>query len=366
MSNRPAPAPAPTAGTDRVPAPAAKLPGDELAYLPVDLLQRGKYQPRVDMRQESLDELAASIKRRASSSRSSCAPSLAPRPVNHSATKSSRASALARRADRGPRHHPASSDACPMKPPIADGAHREHPARELESAGRSARLERLISEFGITHQQAADAVGRSRAAVSNLLRSARARARDHGGWSSVASSRMGHARATARLSRSAGTKIEIRRAGREEGPVGARHRGGWFASTLARAAGRLLPKEEKGLASQRATAAGRAVEKLGAPVQIQAIPAPAKGKVVVSYHSLDELDGIPRAHSLARVLIALTGCASGCATIHLELIHSGRFPPWSWPMAHRGGEAGPHQRPRTACSKSTCPLGATIWFNPRA
>src|SRR5688500_13833309 len=40
----------------------ALAPGDELAKLPLDLLQRGKYQPRVDMRQETLQELADSIK----------------------------------------------------------------------------------------------------------------------------------------------------------------------------------------------------------------------------------------------------------------------------------------------------------------
>jgi ParB family chromosome partitioning protein len=59
MSKRPEPAP--DAGSS-APPPPAKLPGDELANLPLDLLQRGKYQPRVDMRQESLEELAASIK----------------------------------------------------------------------------------------------------------------------------------------------------------------------------------------------------------------------------------------------------------------------------------------------------------------
>src|SRR4051812_49928769 len=60
MSKRPEPVAAPAAGA---PAPVSnKLPGDELANLPVDLLQRGKYQPRVDMRQESLEELAKSIK----------------------------------------------------------------------------------------------------------------------------------------------------------------------------------------------------------------------------------------------------------------------------------------------------------------
>src|ERR1700685_1891826 len=49
----------------RAGAPAAELPvlaGDRLASLPLDLLQRGKYQPRVDMRTETLSELADSIK----------------------------------------------------------------------------------------------------------------------------------------------------------------------------------------------------------------------------------------------------------------------------------------------------------------
>ena len=59
MTKRAEPAAASTPGA---PPPQAKLPGDELAQLPLDLLQRGKYQPRVDMRQESLEELAASIR----------------------------------------------------------------------------------------------------------------------------------------------------------------------------------------------------------------------------------------------------------------------------------------------------------------
>ena len=44
------------------PAPAVPLAGDRLASLPLDLLQRGKYQPRMDMRPESLSDLADSIK----------------------------------------------------------------------------------------------------------------------------------------------------------------------------------------------------------------------------------------------------------------------------------------------------------------
>jgi len=59
------------------------LAGDHLANLPLDLLQRGKYQPRVDMRPETLSELAESIKSQGR---------IAIR-ENRSATKSSPASA---------------------------------------------------------------------------------------------------------------------------------------------------------------------------------------------------------------------------------------------------------------------------------
>src|SRR5688572_11921435 len=53
--------PAPAATPGAAPAPAAP-PGEELARLPLDLLQRGRYQPRVDMRPETLEELASSIR----------------------------------------------------------------------------------------------------------------------------------------------------------------------------------------------------------------------------------------------------------------------------------------------------------------
>ncbi|HUA27213.1 MAG TPA: ParB/RepB/Spo0J family partition protein, partial [Steroidobacteraceae bacterium] len=54
------PRPQPVAGEPH--AAAAAPPAEELAHLPLDVLQRGRYQPRVDMRPETLEELAASIK----------------------------------------------------------------------------------------------------------------------------------------------------------------------------------------------------------------------------------------------------------------------------------------------------------------
>src|SRR6185437_3839041 len=55
-------APSAGAATATAAVDSAPAPGEELARLPVDLLQKGKYQPRVDMRPESLQELADSIK----------------------------------------------------------------------------------------------------------------------------------------------------------------------------------------------------------------------------------------------------------------------------------------------------------------
>ena len=93
-------------GAPATPAPPAKLPGDELANLPLDLLQRGKYQPRVDMRQESLEELAASIKSQGIVQPIVVRAGRRRRAGRLAALRNHRRrTPLARRADRRPRHH---------------------------------------------------------------------------------------------------------------------------------------------------------------------------------------------------------------------------------------------------------------------
>src|SRR5512141_1995154 len=52
----------PTTAQDQEPGAPAPRPDEEMARIPVDLLQRGRYQPRLDMRPESLQELADSIR----------------------------------------------------------------------------------------------------------------------------------------------------------------------------------------------------------------------------------------------------------------------------------------------------------------
>jgi ParB family chromosome partitioning protein len=286
MTKRPEPVAPASAGA---PAPVSnKLPGDELANLPVDLLQRGKYQPRVDMRQESLEDLASSIKAQG------IVQPIVVRPVDGAAPGESqryeiiagerrwRAAQLA-----GLTSVPAVIRNVPDEAAIAMALIENIQRENLNPLEEARALERLISEFGITHQQAADAVGRSRAAVSNLLRLLEL-APEITALVERRELEMGHARALLGLTQRR-HQIEIGSLVAKKG-LSVRDTEALVRSTLARAAGG-APREEKGLDPNVQRLQDELSEKLGAPVQIQHSGS-GKGKVVVSYHSLDELDGI--------------------------------------------------------------------------
>jgi ParB family chromosome partitioning protein len=288
MSRRPEPAAAPAADAAS-PAAPAKLPGDELANLPVDLLQRGKYQPRVDMRQESLQELADSIKAQG------IVQPIVVRPVDGAAPGESqryeiiagerrwRAAQIA-----GLASVPAVIRRVPDEAAIAMALIENIQRENLNPLEEARALERLISEFGITHQQAADAVGRSRAAVSNLLRllelpdeiSAFVERREL---------EMGHARALLGLSQRR-QQIEVGTLVAKKG-LSVRDTEGMVRALLNKSTGGSKDKEEKDLDPNIRRLQDELSEKLGAPVEIQH-GGGGKGKVIVSYHSLDELDGI--------------------------------------------------------------------------
>ncbi len=149
-------------------------------------------------------------------------------------------------------------------------------------------LDRLISEFGITHQQAADAVGRSRAAVSNLLRLLEL-APEVATHVEKRELEMGHARALLGLS--------ARRQQVEVAALVAR-KGLSVRETEALVRSMLRPAKPRGGedAADRGDPNVRKLEqdladKLGAKVAIQHASS-GKGRLVVNYNSLDELDGI--------------------------------------------------------------------------
>ncbi|OUR70999.1 chromosome partitioning protein ParB [Methylophaga sp. 42_8_T64] len=138
---------------------------DSLQHFPLDLIQPGKYQPRVDMSQESLDELAASIKAQG------LIQPIVVRPINDghyeiiAGERRWRASKLAG-LDVVPALVREVSDRSAIAMALIENIQREN-LNPLEEANA---LHRLREEFSMTHQEAAEAVGRSRTAVSNLLR----------------------------------------------------------------------------------------------------------------------------------------------------------------------------------------------------
>jgi len=290
MSRRPEPAaaPAPTASGANAPA-ANPFPGDELANLPLDLLQRGKYQPRVDMRQESLQELADSIKAQG------IVQPIVVRPVEGAAGASQRYEIIAgerrwRAAQiAGLATVPAVIRRVPDEAAIAMALIENIQRENLNPLEEARALERLITEFGITHQQAADAVGRSRAAVSNLLRLLEL-PDEISAFLEHRELEMGHARALLGLTQRR-QQIEVGTLVAKKG-LSVRDTEGMVRALLNKASGGgAEARDGRPLDPNVQRLQDELSEKLGAVVQIQHASS-GKGKVVVSYHSLDELDGI--------------------------------------------------------------------------
>ncbi len=139
--------------------------GDALRSLKVDQLQPGKYQPRTQMDQESLAQLADSIR-----AQGIMQPILAREvaPDRYEIIAGERRWRAARMAGLGevPVLVREIADEAALAMSLIENIQRENLNPLEEAAG----IRRLIDEFGMTHQQAAEAVGRSRAAVTNLLR----------------------------------------------------------------------------------------------------------------------------------------------------------------------------------------------------
>ena len=169
-SARPQAAPPPPVATAPVPAaPAAPVLESGLREVPVDLLRRGKYQPRVDMREETLAELAESIKAQG------VVQPIVVRPIAGAGAETQyeivagerrwRAAQLA-----GLHTIPAVVRDIPDEAAVAVALIENIQRENLNSIEEARSLHRLIEEFGLTHEDAAEAVGRSRATVTNLLR----------------------------------------------------------------------------------------------------------------------------------------------------------------------------------------------------
>jgi len=266
--------------------------GEELLHLPLDLLQRGKYQPRTDMRPETLAELAESIRAQGVVQPIVVRPIGTPAPggtQRYEIVAGERRWRAAQQA--GLTGIPAVVRRVPDEAAIAMALIENIQRENLNPLEEARALERLIAEFGLTHQQVAEAVGRSRVAVSNLLRllelapevCERVERREL---------EMGHARAllglvqrrqqteVAALVARKGLSVRetealVRKLSQPPAAAGAA-----VAAGSVRAADPNIRRLETDLA-----------EKLGARVAIEHHVS-GKGRLIVHYHSLDELDGI--------------------------------------------------------------------------
>ena len=259
----------------------AYKPSGDLRDLPIDLCQPGKYQPRTDMHQESLQDLANSIKAQG-----------VLQPIVVRLIEGGRYEIIAgerrwRAAQLAELHEvPAVIRDVPDEAAIAMALIENIQRENLNPIEEANALERLIDEFELTHQQAADAVGRSRAAVSNLLRLL-SLTPDVRKLLENGDLEMGHARALLTL-----TGEQQSKAARD---VVAR---GLSVRETEQLVNRLRDSSPaKAKASEKAVDPNiqrlqdELGDKLGAKVALQHANS-GKGKLVVHYNSLDELDGI--------------------------------------------------------------------------
>jgi ParB family chromosome partitioning protein len=259
-----------------------------LVQIPVELLQRGMYQPRVDIRQETLQDLATSIQAQG------VVQPIVVRPVASGNNQTQRYEIVAgerrwRAAQMAGLHDiPAIIRDIPDESAIAMALIENIQREDLNPIEESRALDRLIREFKLTHAEAADAVGRSRAAVSNLLRLQELSSKVMP-LLEARELEMGHARALLAITNPAQQYDAARQVVKNGMSVRETER---LVRRMLDTAGKKKPA--------KATAEGSAdirrlemdvSQKLGAKVKLDHTRK-GSGKLVISYNSLDELDGI--------------------------------------------------------------------------
>jgi len=258
---------------------------EALSEIPLELLQRGQYQPRIDMRQDSLENLADSIRAQG------VVQPIVARPLETSGglqcyeiiagERRWRAAQIA-----GLETIPAVIREVPDDAAIAMALIENIQRENLNPLEEARALDQLIREFDLTHAEAAKAIGRSRASVSNLLRLRELSEK----VKSMLESRqleMGHARALLSISDAIKQHDAARRVVKN----------GLSVRETERLVKRIL--ENAGVPARKTKSKDGDIrrletevsEKLGAKVSVNHTKN-GSGKVVIRYNSLDELDGI--------------------------------------------------------------------------
>lgn len=250
-----------------------------LSEIPVEWIRPGKYQPRKVMDEDALQDLAASIKAQG------VMQPIVLRAIGEdryeiiAGERRWRATQLAG-LDKVPAVIKDVSDEAAVAMSLIENIQRE----DLNPMEEALALQRLIEEFELTHQQVADAVGKSRTAVTNFLRLINL-GRDAAEMLARGDLEMGHARAILTLpdDRQSAVAREVVSKGLSVRQTEA------LVRKLAAQKSKPAPKPSGDTDTRHLEQ--RLGSKIGQPVSI-AHTAGGKGKLIISYSSLDELDGI--------------------------------------------------------------------------
>lgn len=266
-------------GGEGAAAPVLEQEG-ELRSLPIQQIQPGKYQPRRHWNDEALDELAASIK-----AQGLIQPVVVRAIGKHqyeliAGERRWRASQRAQLAEI-----PALVKEVPEVAVPAMALIENIQRQDLTPLEEADALKRLIEDFDLTHQQAAEAVGRSRAAVSNLLRLTEMpepikKLLDEGKLE------MGHARCLLTLDEPIAVQLA-----RQAVTLGWSVRELEDAARRAQAAPKGKAKRAPAQDPNIAALERELAERFATKVEV-AHGNGGRGKLVIHYHSNDELDGI--------------------------------------------------------------------------
>ena len=256
---------------------AAAASGDVLASLPIDALQPGRFQPRAHIGQEGLAELAESIKAQGVMQPILARPLGAGRYEIVAGERRWRAARMA-----GLATVPALVRDVPDRNALAIALIENLQREDLNPLDEAKGLKRLTEEFGMTHAEAAEAVGRSRAAVTNALRLLEL-APPVQELLREGKLDMGHARAL--LALPALRQIELAREAVAR-QLSVRQVEKRVAGLTARPAARA--RSDRDVARLEDELSGQ----LGTTVSIRTGAKPGSGKLIIHYTSLDQLEAL--------------------------------------------------------------------------
>ena len=253
-----------------------------LQTIAIDRIRPGRYQPRTKMDETALDELAASIREQG------VMQPILVRPVDGGRFEIVAGERRWRAAQRaGLRDVPALVKNVPDNHALALALIENIQREDLNPLEEAVGLTRLIDEFGLTHEAAAKAVGKSRSAVTNLLRLTHL-AKPAQEYLMSGAMEMGHARALLALPVAQQTVTAARVV---NGRLSVRETERLVATLVAPAKRAARKAGRAGRDADTMRLETELAEKLGAAVRIE----PGRngaGRVVISYSSLEQLDGI--------------------------------------------------------------------------